>query len=152
MTDSVATETNAQAAFPSGENVELITTSRVGRFVAQSRQAVLAIDATPGRGGPGETWAAAELFLAALAACAISSVTHFARVETLPVRDVVARAAVARDPEVENRFAEVVVEVEVIGVDQSTAEHLVELFTASCPVYGTVSRGARVELVITARP
>lgn len=128
------------------------TTRNRGRFLAEARERFLVVDSTEGRGGPGQAWLAGELLLAALGACATSSVTHFAREEDIPLDDVEATVSYTRHPTDPTSYEEIVLNVTTWGVGQDVAEHLVRLYTENCPVYGTTSRGGKVEVVVVARP
>jgi uncharacterized OsmC-like protein len=135
------------------DNTVVVGTTRTrGRFLAEAREQFLVVDSTDGRGGRGQAWLAGELLLAALGACATSSVTHFAREENIPLDDVEATVSYTRHPTDPTSYEEVVLDVTTWGVGQHEAEHLVGLYTENCPVFGTVSRGAQVKVAVLARP
>jgi uncharacterized OsmC-like protein len=131
-------------------NAEITKTP--GRFIARARQQFLVTDSTVARGGAEEAWTAGELLLAALGTCAISSVTHFAREEDVELADVTAATSYTRDPDDPTRYGSVELAVTTQGVSQPVAEHLVQLYTENCPVFGTVSRGAGITVTVHAEP
>jgi uncharacterized OsmC-like protein len=134
------------------DSVTVGTTRTQGRFLAQARGQFLVTDSTAGRGGLGEAWLAGELLLGALGTCAVSSVTHFAREEGAALDDVESTVGYTRDESDPTRYEEVVLEVTTWGVGQETAERLTRLYTENCPVFGTVSRGGKVRVEVTALP
>jgi uncharacterized OsmC-like protein len=134
------------------DNTVVVGTTRTqGRFLAEARERLLVVDSTDGRGGRGQAWLAGELLLAALGACATSSVTHFAREEGIALDDVEATASYTRHPTDPTAYEEVLLEVTTWDVTQEQAELLVRLYTENCPVYGTTSRGGKVRLVVRAQ-
>jgi uncharacterized OsmC-like protein len=132
------------------ETVTVETTRTPGRFIAGARQRFLVTDSTAGRGGPAEAWLAGELLLAALGTCAVSSVTHFAREEDAGLLDVSATTSYTRHPDDPGRYEIVELTVTTQGVSQTVAERLVKLYTENCPVFGTVSRGAGISVIVRA--
>jgi uncharacterized OsmC-like protein len=123
-----------------------------GRFIAETRDLFLVTDATAGRGGEERSWMAGELLLAALGTCAVSSVSAFAAEEGASLEDVQATTTSVRHPDDPTRYESILLSVITRGVDQATADHLVQRFTENCPVYGTVSRGGNISWVATAEP
>jgi uncharacterized OsmC-like protein len=132
------------------DSVTVTTTRTAGRFLAEAREQFLVTDSTGGRGGLGQAWLAGELLLASLGTCAVSSVTHFAREESASLDDVETTVAYTRDAADPTRYEEVVLSVVTWGVTQETAERLTRLYTENCPVYGTISRGGKVTVDVTA--
>ncbi|MBM9508221.1 OsmC family protein [Actinacidiphila acididurans] len=134
------------------DNTVVVGTTRTqGRFLAEARERLLVVDSTDSRGGRGQAWLAGELLLAALGACATSSVTHFAREEAIALDDVEAKVSYTRHPTDPTAYEEVVLEVTTWGVTREEADLLVRLYTENCPVYGTTSRGATVRVAVDAR-
>jgi uncharacterized OsmC-like protein len=92
---------------------------------------------------------AGELLLSAVGTCAVSSVAAFAVEEGAPLQDVQATTTSVRHPDDPTRYESISLSVATKGIDQSTAEHLVQRFTETCPVYGTVSRGGGISWTVT---
>ncbi len=147
-TNADANDTEVRPAHD--HTVDVTTTGTQGRFVNQAREQLLVADSTVGRGGRAEAWLAAEMLLAAIGTCASSSITFFAREGEHPLADVFVSVHADRQPGDHTRFKLITIEVSTYGIDRATAEELVRQFTATCPVYGTVSRGAEVAIEVVA--
>lgn len=104
------------------------------------------------RGGTGEAWVAGELLMTALASCAMSIVADVAEKGGIALHDITISATSERDPNDPTRYAFVKLDFAMKGPDQAQAEHLVKEFQANCPIYGTVSRGAPLEVSIQTTP
>ncbi|WBL73711.1 OsmC family protein [Serratia liquefaciens] len=112
----------------------------------------LVTDSTAARGGEAKAWLAGELLLASLATCAVSSVTAFARESNWQLADVSAEGISQRHASDETRYEKIVLTVDTAGITQQQAAELVRKFTRHCPVFGTVSRGGVVELIVNGEP
>ncbi len=124
-------------------------TRSAGRFISQTRDIFLVTDATAPRGGQELAWMAGELLLAALGTCAVSSVAAFAAEEGAPLQEVQASTTSVRHPDDPSRYESIRLNVVTRGVDQATAEHLVQRFTENCPVYGTASCAGGITWTVT---
>ncbi len=127
-------------------------TPQAGRFVTEARERFLVTDSTIARGGKAQAWLAGELLLAALSTCAVSSVTAFAREKAYALEDTSATVSSTRHPTDETRYEKVIVSVATRGVSQEQAKELVALFIGSCPVFGTVSRGSALDVLVNGEP
>jgi len=123
-------------------------TGQPGTWLLKSRHNYLVSGATPERGGTGEPWAAGELLVAALASCATSIVAHAAAQQGVALRQLSVAAASERDPDAPGRYAAITLDFELHGPTRPEAERLVEEFQATCPIYGTLSRGAPLHVTI----
>lgn len=129
--------------------VALEQTRTSGRFIARTRDIFMVTDAAAHRGGEELAWLAGELLLSALGTCVVSSVAAFAAEEGAPLQDVQATTTSIRHPDDATRYESITMSVATKGIDQATAERLVQRFTESCPVYGTVSRGGDISWTVT---
>lgn len=127
-------------------------TPQTGRFIMHARDHFLVTDSTEARGGEAKAWLAGELLLAALATCAVSSVTAFARENHWPLTDVSAEGLSQRHASDETRYEKIVLTIATQGVTSQQAAELVLKFTRHCPVFGTVSRGGEIELIVGGEP
>lgn len=128
------------------------TTKQFGRYLLNAREQNLVADATTSRGGPGESWVAVELMLAGLITCAQAVIESVAREQNLPLRHSKVRAESETDQNNTTHFEFIKLEVTLEGVDQTQAESLVAAYQQSCPIYGSLSRGAPVTVTVTAVP
>ncbi len=104
-----------------------------GRVLCNARNHHFIVDGPVQNGCPGEAVTPAELFLAGIAACGVELVQVVARAEGVEVGSISARISGEIDRERPVRddvtvFTSVRLDLELAGVEQSKAEHLVELF------------------------
>lgn len=123
-----------------------------GLWISKARHHHLVSGSAPDRGGTGEAWSAGELLLAALTSCANSIVADEARKATIPLRELVVSARSEKNPDAPTHYAFVELDFVLTGADQAQAERLVARFQESCPIYGTVSRGAVLRTLIRVIP
>ncbi|VCU68044.1 OsmC-like protein [Pigmentiphaga humi] len=124
------------------------TTGQPGTWLLRSRHNYLVSGATPERGGTGEPWLAGELLVAALASCATSIVADAAAGRGLALHYLSVSASSERDPDEPGRYAAITLAFDLEGPSRQEAEALVAEFQATCPIYGTLSRGAPVRVDI----
>lgn len=92
-------------------------------------------------GGEGGTTNPEQLFAAGYAACFLSALKMVARKQKAPISDAGVTAEVGIGPNDAGGFGlEVALHVELGGVDQATAEQLVEAAHQVCP-YSNATRG-----------
>ena len=92
-------------------------------------------------GGPGGATNPEQLFAAGYAACFLSALKGVARKEKAPIADAAITADVGIGPNDAGGFGlTVALHVEMSGVDQATAEKLVEAAHQVCP-YSNATRG-----------
>ncbi len=127
-------------------------TPEAGRFVTEARERFLVTDSTAARGGKAQAWLAGELLLGALSTCAVSSVTAFAREKGYALEDTAATLTSTRHPSDETRYEKITLSATTRGISQEQAKELVSLFIGSCPVFGTVSRGGQVDVLVNEEP
>ena len=90
-----------------------------------------------------------QLFAAGYSACFDSALNHVARLQKIAVRDTEVNAEVGIGQRAEGGFGlEVKLAVKVGGVDQATAEALVQAAHAVCP-YSNATRG-NIDVILTA--
>jgi organic hydroperoxide reductase OsmC/OhrA len=129
-----------------------------GRVLCQARDHYLVVDGPVWNGCPGEAVTPGELFLSAVAACAVELIAVVAREQDVAVGAVHAHIVGLLDRGSPVRsdltvFNEVRLEVELRGVDQPTGEELVRRFQARCPLYGTVAAATpKVEVLVRTSP
>jgi uncharacterized OsmC-like protein len=132
--------------------VNATTTTTFGRFLLSTRNQHLVADATTARGGPGEAWTAAELLLAALLTCAHAVLAANARESGTALSGTNIFADSEPDADRPGHYAHIRLHFELHGVTQAEADALVASFTAVCPIYGSLSRGAPVSVEVIAMP
>jgi uncharacterized OsmC-like protein len=114
---------------------EARSTETFGRVLARARDHHIVVDGPVWNGCPGEAVTPGELFLGSVAACAVELLEVIAKADEVPlvgsrvaIRGEVNPASPAReDVTVFNRIE---MRLEVVGVTQEQAEHLVERFKA----------------------
>lgn len=128
------------------------TTSRLtaqpGRFLLDTREQHLVVDASTGRGGQGQAWQAAELLLGALQTCSHAVIDDEARKLGLSHYGLVIQARCEADEERPGHYRYIDLEYRFTNLSQTQAETLVQTFIDVCPIYGSLSRGAPVSLRI----
>ena len=123
-------------------------TSTPGRFLVSARQVHFVADASASRGGKGEAVLAAELLLASLATCGLALVTDAARVRASTLAGAEIETSYTVDPEDKTRFSVLALRFRLAGVQRREAEELVRAFTDTCPIYNTIARTTRTEIVV----
>jgi osmotically inducible protein OsmC len=102
-------------------------------------------------GGKGGATNPEQLFASGYAACFGNAVIHVARAQKLPVKDddVQVTAEVSLNPNGSGGFQLAVsLVVEVLGIDQATAEKLVETAHSVCPYSNAVRGNIDVQLQV----
>lgn len=132
-----------------------LVTSRLsgqpGRYLLQAREQHLVVDASTGRGGPGQAWQAAELLLGALITCSNAVIEDEARKASLPLAQLEIKASCEPDEQNPGHYLYIRLEYVFTGLSQEKANHLVEAFKQVCPIYGSLSRGAPVNISVIAQ-
>ncbi len=118
-----------------------------GRFLLNAREQHLVVDASESRGGQGQAWQAAELLLGALQTC-----SHAVIGDEATKRDwtynLKIEARSETDDERPGHYRAIDLVYQFSGLDQSQATELVNVFTAVCPIYGSLARGSNVTIRI----
>lgn len=127
-------------------------TSAPGRFLLQARQQHLVVDSSTERGGAGEAWQAAELLLGALITCSNAVITEQARNSEQALPDLQITASCEADKDNPGHYLYIRLDYLFSGVELSTAQHWVDAFTNICPIYGSLSRGAPVQITVHTQP
>ncbi|WP_179229333.1 OsmC family protein [Parenemella sanctibonifatiensis] len=112
------------------------TSAAAGEYTITARGATVRSDA---RNSGGPEIHAGELLLAALASCALAVIEGTAAEEGLGLGPVTVEVSSERGEDQPPRYAWFRFEVTVAGVDQTTAEALVQRFRDTCPIYNTVA-------------
>ncbi|CRK50469.1 Redox protein [Rhodococcus sp. RD6.2] len=118
-----------------------------GRFVLGARTNHLVTDS---RLGPGEAVQAGELFLSALASCAMANFEATAHELGVPLTGISVDAQHRRGTEDPTRYDFTRLTITVRGVEQRDADALGARFVATCPIYNTIRRGGGVDLAVVA--
>ncbi|GLK82878.1 organic hydroperoxide resistance protein [Ancylobacter defluvii] len=103
-------------------------------------------------GGKGGATNPEQLFAAGYAACFENAVIHVTRNKTTRVKDadIVVVAEVGLSPNGSGGFAlSVALDVTITGVDQATAEEIVQAAHATCPYSNAVKDNIDVAIVVT---
>ncbi|KAF1047913.1 OsmC family protein [Xylophilus sp.] len=132
--------------------VRLGATLQAGRFIASARDHHLVADATAVRGGPGESWAAAELLLAGLATCAAALVQSAAASDGVRNLQVAVHAQSEAHADESWRYERIGLE---FGIEEAMAAQThvwVGEFQRVCPIYNTLALGTRIEVAINGVP
>jgi uncharacterized OsmC-like protein len=133
-----------------GDRVTIAATSiaTTGRHLIDVRHNHFVADSTALRGGTGEAPVATELFLAALATCALAVITDAARTRQLRAGEYRAEVSTAVDPQDTTRFLDIAFSFRMPGIAKSEAEALVREFTEVCPIYNTAARTTPVSIAV----
>ncbi|CAM4165021.1 OsmC family protein [Kerstersia similis] len=121
-----------------------------GRFLLNARDQHLVVDASPGRGGQGQAWQAAELLLGALQTCSHAVIDDEARKRGWQHYGLAIQARCEADEDRPGHYRYIELTYRFTGITQAQAEELVQVFTTVCPIYGSLSRGAPVTLHVLA--
>ncbi|AJA11184.1 organic hydroperoxide resistance (osmotically inducible) protein [Sphingopyxis fribergensis] len=103
-------------------------------------------------GGKGGATNPEQLFAAGYAACFENAVIHVTRNKTTRVKDtdIVVVAEVGLSPNASGGFAlSVALDVAITGVDQATAEEIVQAAHATCPYSNAVKGNIDVAIAVT---
>ena len=131
-------------------NVTAQLSRQPGRYLLSARDQHLVADASPARGGSGQGWSAQELLLAALLTCAQAVIEDEARQDNLDLRDLRLQADSQIDENRPGHYEWIRLELHFTGLTQAQAESLTGRFTTVCPIYGSLSRGAPLSVVVIA--
>lgn len=120
------------------------STGTFGRVQAHCREHTVLLDGPVWNGCLGEEITPGEMFLAAIASCAVELIEVIARDREISIGATRASVVAKLDPADPVRedltvFREAHVAIVVSGCDQATAESLVAGFQARCPLYGTLA-------------
>jgi uncharacterized OsmC-like protein len=119
-----------------------------GRHLIDVRHNHFVADSTEARGGTGEAPVATELFLAALATCALAVITDQARRREIKAEAYHAEVSTTVNPEDSTRFLHIAFKFRIPGVEKRVAEELVAEFTKICPIYNTAARTTQVSIAV----
>lgn len=122
--------------------VSLQATATRGRFVVSAGPRHFVSDARAASGGPGEAVNAGELLLAALGSCALAVIQQEADARDWPLGPARVEVLFERDPEDSTRYARIELQAALTGQPRARAQALLDKFTATCPIFNTLSRGA----------
>ncbi len=126
------------------------TIDEPGRFLITAGRNHFLSDAKASDGGKAEAVQAGELLLSSLASCGLNIIQRQARETGVALTSANLAVTFKRDPDDKTRYEYIKLHARLAGVDQPTAETLVEAFTSSCPIYNTLKRGGRVEIEVSA--
>lgn len=129
-----------------------VTGGRAGH--AQSKDGLLKINLAPPKelGGKGEATNPEQLFAAGYAACFESALRSVAKKQQLNLTDTAILATVTlHSSETEGYYLDVILDVEIQGVDQTVAEDLVKKAHTVCPYSKAVRNNIEVKLKATAK-
>lgn len=121
---------------------------QAGRYLLQTRDQHLVVDASTSRGGEGQAWQAAELLLGALLTCSDAVIDDEARKAGLVLSGLKITASCEPDEQKPGHYQYIRLNYLFSGVSQEQADTLVEAFRQVCPIYGSLSRGAPVEISV----
>ena len=119
-----------------------------GRFLLQARDQHLVVDSSQARGGPGQAWQAAELLLGALVTCSNAVITEQARLDNVLLLNLSIQTSCDPDPDQPGHYKFIQLDYLFSNVSQINAEKWVNQFTLVCPIYGSLSRGAPVQITV----
>jgi uncharacterized OsmC-like protein len=131
----MTTPTDAAAPSPTERRyaARAVSTDTFGRVLCSARNHHFVVDGPPHNGAPGEAITPAEVFLAAVAACGVELIQSFARQDGIPLGRMRVEVSGALDrskpvrPDV-TLFQWCAIDLELAGVSQEQAAHLVERF------------------------
>lgn len=125
-----------------------------GRAIVTARGHHFVVDSPAPLGGPNEEINPVEMLLAALATCGTFVCETAAQEMGIPLKTIAVTAAGDFDPRgvcgeaFDPRIQEFRVRLFMSGPTQEQADLLAREFTQRCPVYGTLSRSAPIELEV----
>lgn len=125
-----------------------------GRALATARGNHFVVDSPPPLGGPNETVNPLDLFLSALATCAVFVCERAAQEQDIPLHAASATVEGDFDPrgvrgaEVDPRMQAFRVTLHLDGPTPDQAEALVKAFRRRCPIYTTLRRAADIEITV----
>ncbi len=119
-----------------------------GRCVTSARTNHLVIDEPVHNGGPGEAFTPGETFLSSVLACGVLLVDAFAHKDGVPLKHVQGAIKGERLKDNPADWREVKMTFELTGVDQKTAEALVEKYKAKCPIFRAFNAALKVTVTV----
>lgn len=122
-----------------------------GRCVTSARTNHCVIDEPPHNGGPGEAFTPGETFLSSVLACGVLLVDAFAHKEGVPLKHVGGTVRGERLKDNPADWIAVKLAFELTGVDQKTAEALVEKYKAKCPIFRAFNAALKVSVTVVSR-
>lgn len=127
-------------------------TNEPGRAIVGARHNVMVVDSVPPLGSPSEETNPFDLFLAAPGTCGAVIMEQVARDQGLSLTGVGASVEADFDPrgvrngEVNPRVQAMRVHWQLAGVDDATAEMLVDEWLTRCPLYNTYIEATEIEV------
>lgn len=125
---------------------------RAGKVRSEDGLLDLSLALPTGLGGRGGATNPEQLFAAGYAACFENAVIHVTRNKTTKVRDddIIVVAEVGMSPNGDGGFAlSVALEVDIAGLDQATAEEIVQAAHMVCPYSNAVKGNIDVAISVT---
>lgn len=123
-----------------------------GRAIVSARGHHFIVDSPASLGGPNEEINPLDVLFGALATCATFVCETAAMEENIPLQAVAVDVAGDFDPRgicgepVDSSIQALRVRLNLTGPTQEQAEFLAEAFRHRCPVYGTLSKAAPIEI------
>ena len=117
------------------------------RVIAQSREHHLVIDGPDYAGGPGEALMPVEVFLSGIGGCAVAMFDRIARAESILLKYSALDISGTWTRHAPNAngftlFERVTLKFVFAGVTEAQGAHLIEVFKANCPLYGSIAASA----------
>nr|ART38499.1 G4 [uncultured bacterium] len=125
---------------------------RAGNVKSEDGLLDLSLALPTGLGGKGGATNPEQLFAAGYAACFENAVIHVTRNKTTKVKDddIIVVAEVGMSPNGSGGFAlSVALDVDIAGLDQATAEEIVQAAHAVCPYSNAVKGNIDVAISVT---
>nr|ART35569.1 A37 [uncultured bacterium] len=125
---------------------------RAGNVKSEDGLLELSLALPTGLGGKGGATNPEQLFAAGYAACFENAVIHVTRNKTTKVKDddIIVVAEVGMSPNGSGGFAlSVALDVDIAGLDQATAEEIVQAAHAVCPYSNAVKGNIDVAISVT---
>ncbi len=119
-----------------------------GRFLLNARDQHLVVDASASRGGQGQAWQAAELLLGALQTCSHAVIDDEAAKRNWTGYGLKIEARSETDDDRPGHYRAIDLDYRFSGLSLEQATELVDVFTAVCPIYGSLARGSSVTIRI----
>jgi uncharacterized OsmC-like protein len=127
-------------------------TNEPGRAIVGARHNVMVVDSVPPLGSPSEETNPFDLFLAAPGTCGAVIMEQIARAEGLPLTGVGTLVEADFDPrgvrgeDFSPHIQAMRVHWQLAGVDEATAEMLVDQWLTRCPIYNTYIETTEIEV------
>lgn len=122
-----------------------------GRCVTSARTNHYVIDEPVHNGGPGEAPTPGEMFLSSVLACGVLLVDAFAHKDGVALKDVKGSVRGERLKDNPADWREVKLTFELAGVDQKTAETLVDKYKAKCPIFRAFNAALKVTVTVVTK-